>query len=114
MDTMNNRLLPLLERLLSLLVVFLLLSGTVVWSGKYFGRRLASPATATHPVTAAAFPTSDQLARLGLDATQLVQADSASWAVISPDGKADGTLLATDPYSHDVSGFVGPTPLYIH
>lgn len=114
MDTMNNRLLPLLERLLSLLVVFLLLSGTVVWSGKYFGQRLASPATATHPVTAAAFPTSDQLAQLGLDATQLVQADSASWAVISPDGKADGTLLATDPYSHDVSGFVGPTPLYIY
>lgn len=109
-----QKLIPLFERLLSLLVVFLLLSGTVVWSGKYLGRTFAGTAQKTTVETCVAQPTTEQLATLGLTAAQLTIADSASWLVMGTDGKAAGTLIATEPYARDVSGFAGTTPLYIY
>jgi len=109
-----NRLIPLFERLLSLLVVFLLLSGTVIWSGKYLGHRLAGVAAQESVETAVPLPTAEQLQMIGLSPAALRVADSASWTVVGTDGKDAGQLIATEPYAHDISGYAGPTPLYIY
>lgn len=111
-----SRFLPLFERLLSLLVVFLLLSGTVIWTGRYLGHDFAGApaATADDVQTCVAQPTADQLAMLQLTASQLAAADSAAWSVVNTAGEPAGYVVATEPYARDVKGYAGPTPLYIY
>ena len=51
-----NKYITLFERLLSLLIVFLLLAGTVVWSGKIFGRQIGTPSATDSTTTTVALP----------------------------------------------------------
>lgn len=103
---------PVLERLLSLLVVFLMLAGAAVWTGRLFGRPIGgvSSAAARH----AAAPDTAVLARLGLSDAVLTPCDSAAWTVAAPGGQGLGTLVSSESYAGDVTGFSGPTPLYIY
>ena len=67
------------ERLLSLLVVFLLLAATAVSAGKWFGRPLTmtqEEGNKAAPMLIAA-PTPQQLAALGLKEAALTEKDTA-------------------------------------
>ena len=107
-----TRYIPFLERLLSLLIVFLLLTGSVVWSGKIFGRYLGKPEAADSTSTAA-MPEADCLKQLGLQNATLQPMDSAAWQVTGKDGEAIGTIVSTAPYAKNVKGFAGATPLFL-
>ena len=102
------------ERLLSLLVVFLLLAATAVSAGKWFGRSHAM-AQEEHKAVPASFaaPTPQQLAALGLKEAMLTEKDTAIWRVTTSAGQNEGTILRTDHFAPDVKGFAGPVPLFI-
>lgn len=111
-QTNINKYIPFFERLLSLLIVFLLLSGTVVWSGKIFGRYIGNSATKD---TTAVVPLPDAvcLQQLGLQEAELQPLDSAAWTVMGKTGEELGTVVNTALYAKDVTGFAGATPLYL-
>lgn len=106
------------EHLLSLLVVFLLLSAAALWTGQLFGH----PTTPSDETEAAsgqktyAAPTDAQLEALALNAStaKLTPRDSASWTVTAANGSPLGTVVSSAAYASDVQGFAGPTPLYIY
>ncbi|MDY5087492.1 MAG: 4Fe-4S binding protein [Alloprevotella sp.] len=102
-----------LEHVLSLLIVFLLLTGTVMYSGKLFGHQFGAPETdGDAPVYAA--PDSRQTAELGLPANAtFTPTDSAAWTVRNADGEDLGYIITTEPYGKDIRGFCGPTPVYL-
>ncbi len=107
-----RKLQPLLERLLSLLVVFLMIAATAVWTGRLFGQPIGQGRqSALSPVAA---PDTAVLSRLGLAGTSLEQLDSAAWTVTARDGKERGTLVSSERYASGVSGFAGPVPVYIY
>lgn len=108
-----DKYIPLFERLLSLLIVFLLLAGTVVWSGKIFGRQIGTSAANDSVTTTIAAPDAEELLQLGLQEAQLEAVDSAAWEVTDKEGVVLGTIVSTAPYAKDVTGFAGPTPLYL-
>lgn len=104
------------SHLLSLLVVFLLLTATAVWTGRLFGHEFGTPSGASpRSATTAAPPDSARLARLGIAADRELQPlDSAAWRVTSPQRQDEGTVISTASYARDAKGFAGPTPLYIY
>lgn len=58
-------------------------------------------------------PDEEQMARLGLADVQLEVADTGVWNIKTHDGKVRGTLLSSAPFSKNIKGFHGSTPLYI-
>ena len=100
-----------LERALSLLVVFLLLAATVVPLGRLFGRPFG-PAAADE--AAAARPDTAVLAALGLSGARLTPAGTDLWTVTSAAGDDAGTLAGSRSRAADVTGFAGPTPVYVY
>lgn len=105
----------LLSRLLSLLVVFLLLAATAVWTGRLLGRDIlpSTCTTATLPSTPDAAVL--QALQLNSSTTRLVARDSASWTVTDIVRQNEqGIILYSLPYARNVNGFGGPTPVYIY
>lgn len=114
MTNTTQKLITLGERLLSLLVVFLLIAGTVVWSGRMLGQDFGQSADAEDVRALVAAPTAEQLADLGLDKARLLAADSAAWDAVDADGNELGSVVSTKPYAADVQGYAGATPLYLY
>ncbi len=108
-----NRFIPFFERLLSLLVVFLLLVGTVLWTGSLLGNKIGGDAV-VETISHATPPNEKQIGQLGIDGCELQVADSAAWNVLSSKGEEMGVVIATAPYAEGVKGFAGPTPLYLY
>lgn len=106
-----NKLLPTLERTLSLLIVFLLLAGTVIWTGRLFGHDFGTNSAASDVATVAPAPNDAERQQLGVANYQLIAADSAAWTVMGTD--TVGTVVATAPYAAEAFGYAGPTPLYL-
>lgn len=105
------------EQMLSLLVVFLLLTAATLWTGRLFGHDIgAHNESGKVDTTTLTAPSAQQLQQLGLDAktVQLTPRDSASWYVTTTNGLAQGTLISTQPYAPHVKGFAGTTPIYIY
>ncbi len=106
------------EHLLSLLVVFLLLTATALWTGRLFGHDLGATEMSTPSAAANKYaqPDDAQLQDLSLtpSAVKLTPRDSASWAVTDAQGHSLGTVLNSAAYAGDVQGFAGPTPLYVY
>lgn len=104
------------SHLLSLLVVFLLLAATAVWTGRLFGHEIGKPSgTPDTPTESAPAPDAARLALLGIASDrELSPLDSAAWRVVSPARQEEGTVISTLPYARDVKGFAGHTPLYIY
>lgn len=105
-----------LSHVLSLLVIFLLLSVTAVWTGNLFGKPFAENEQSKQSVVSLTEPTAQQLQDLGIDktTTQLALIDSAAWSVTSLRGENLGMLISTKLYAADIKGFAGATPLYIY
>lgn len=106
-----NRTISTLERALSLLVVFLLLTATVIPLGRFLGRPFG-PAAADE--AAAARPDTAALAALGLSGASLTAVDTDMWTVTSAGGDAAGTLVGSRSRADGVTGFAGPTPVYVY
>lgn len=110
-----SRLLPFFERLMSLLVVFLLLTGTVLWGGKLFGHEFVAPSVSDNlPSVTVAAPTAVQLKAMDVADMRLIPRDSASWNVQTPAGAPAGVILSSEPFALEITGFGGPTPLYVY
>lgn len=107
-----------LEHVVSLLVVFLMLVATALWSGKLFGHDIGSNATpGNNAKTTLVRPDNEQMRTLGLPANnecKLTQRDSASWTVTAQDGTDLGVVVSTAPYARHIKGFAGTTPLYLY
>lgn len=110
----TNKLINLLEHAISLLIVFLLLAGTVVWTGQLLGMEIGTGPQSAHLTDRSLLPDKETISRLRLpEDVSLQPNDSASWLVKSADGDKIGLLVATQPYAAKVTGFAGATPLYL-
>ena len=80
---MTKNIIPIVERLFSLLVVFLLLAATALWSGKFLGKDWlrVSDQDKIVQVTVKA-PNFREMTHLGLKGKTLVPYDSVSWRVV--------------------------------
>ena len=108
----------ILDHCLSLLIVFLLLSSVAVWSGKLFGRDIKGSVSDSETVRKESVaPTPEVLTALKLKPSevQITQRDSATWKVTGKNShKLLGHIVYTGPYAPKITGFAGPTPLYIY
>ena len=110
----TNKLINLLEHAISLLIVFLLLAGTVVWTGRLLGMEIGAGPQSAQLTDRSLLPDKEAISRLGLaENVSLQPNDSASWLVKSAAGDNIGLLVATQPYAAKVTGFAGATPLYL-
>ena len=95
-----------LEHVVSLLVVFLMLVATALWSGKLFGHDIGSNANpGNNAKTTLVRPDNEQMRTLGLPANndcELTQRDSASWTVTAQDGTDLGVVVSTAPYARHI------------
>ena len=74
----------------------------------------APSASSTLPAAyGAVAPDAEQMSRLGLQDVRLEVADTGVWHVTALDGKVRGTLLSSAPFSQNIKGYHGPTPLYV-
>lgn len=106
-----------LKHALSLLVVFLLLASTAVWTGRLFGHDIGQPADGTKLMPSLLPPDAALLKEMGLNEAEvkLSVCDSASWLVMKQaDHSPVGIIVNSLPYAKNVKGFAGPTPLYIY
>lgn len=113
MTPKQQNLIYFLQRLLSLLVVFLMLAAAAVWSGRLFGRDVGAAAqkAGAAEIAVGASPTADELAALGLPAgIALTPRDSVSWLVAAGDS---GMIVSSKPFTKDIKGFAGPVPVYV-
>lgn len=94
-----------------------MLTATAAWSGRIFGLRTVT--TESTAATAARCivppPTGEQTSQLGLENSELLPLDSTSWQVRDLATHTDiGMLLTSVPHAKNISGFAGPTPIYIY
>ncbi|QFQ12325.1 FMN-binding protein [Pseudoprevotella muciniphila] len=72
-----------------------------------------SAKSASHAAYGAEAPDAEQMVRLGLQDVLLEVADTGVWNVKARDGRSVGTLLSSAPFSKNIKGYHGPTPLYL-
>jgi len=107
-----------LSHVLSLLVVFLMLAATAVWTGKLLGRDTGkASAEKMELANGVETPSAQQLETLSIssDKAEITPRDSASWTVTAKNTHEPlGLIVSSAPYAKDVEGFAGATPLYIY
>ena len=112
---MLKKITPLVERLFSLLVVFLLLASTTLWSGKLMGYNwLRASEEAEIVESDVPAPTKEQQTELGLEEMTLIQRDSITWTVKAKDESEKGLVISSMPFSKDLIGYAGTTPLFVY
>lgn len=110
----TSRLIAFLERLLSLLVVLLLLASTAVATGRLFGRDFAVADTPASPAGDGTELSADKLKELLPEGAYTVRRDSAVWAVFNASGQPAGHIVNSGPLTRGITGFAGPTPIYMY
>ena len=113
MTPKQQNLIYFLQRLLSLLVVFLMLAAAAIWTGRLFGRDIGLSANKTEEKKHAVQTTltADALSALGLPTgVSLTPKDSATWLVAAGDS---GVIVSSKPFTKDIKGFAGPVPVYV-
>ena len=113
MTPKQQNLIYFLQRLLSLLVVFLMLAAAAVWTGRLFGRDIGLSANKAEEKKHAAQTTltADARSALGLPTgVSLTPKDSATWLVAAGDS---GVIVSSKPFTKDIKGFSGPVPVYV-
>lgn len=103
-----------LDMCLSLLVPFLMLAAAGVWSGEFLGNAVGSEPGQTTTVKVAV-PTPEELAAMGLAGAVLQPRDSVSWNVTATaEGKPAGRIVSSQLSAHEVMGYAGPVPVFMH
>lgn len=114
----SSYLVNFLSHTISLLIIFLLLTATAVWTGKLFGHEIGKSVVNKEKLAQGVkMPNRLQIENLRLNPSTVILTplDSAAWTVISiENGKSLGTIVSTAPYARNVKGFAGETPLYIY
>lgn len=108
----------ILERALSLLVVFLLLALSAVGGGRLLGRDIGAASAQGGAEPSSQPPTAEQLNALHLEGCTLQPADSATWTVVDRAGREAGVVISTAAADPDGTkaqrGFAGPVPLLMY
>ena len=113
---MSKKLIPFFERLFSLLVVFLLLASTVIWTGRFFGKDWLNDSADSEINVKQSIeaPTKEELAVLGLTDKELVPRDSMTWTVVSASKEKQGVVLSSSLFTKEFIGYAGTTPLFVY
>lgn len=99
------------EGVMSLLVVFLMLAGTVVCSGRLLGVDFfARPELTNRDL----LPPPDVLRAMDVYDYRIDEAGLGLWQLTSRRGESVGMLVCSRPYAGDAVGFAGPTPVWVH
>lgn len=99
------------EGVMSLLVVFLMLAGTVVCSGRLLGVDFfARPELTNRDL----LPPPDVLRTMDVYDYRIDEAGLGLWQLTSRRGESVGMLVCSRPYAGDAVGFAGPTPVWVH
>ena len=112
---MIKQIIPFVERLFSLLVVFLMLSATTLWSGQFFGKDWLNTSSGPQEKVSlqVAAPNAREMAQLRLSGKRLVPQDSITWVV--KDGQQSlGVVISSLSLAQDVIGYAGNTPLFVY
>lgn len=120
---MQNKQNPILSRLFSLLLVFLLLASTTISTGKLLGYEWTGNASeneseneklensVTQGISA---PTAEEMTSLGLDGKTIVPLDSMSWRVLDESKEETGYLVSSALQASKFMGYNGATPIFIY
>ncbi len=103
-----------LERLLSLLVVLLLVASTAVATGRLLGHDFAAADTPAAPARTGTDLPADKLKELIPEGAHTVRRDSAVWEVFNDSEQLVGHVVNSAPLARDITGFAGPTPIYMY
>ena len=116
---------PVLSRLFSLLLVFLLLASTTISTGELLGYDWMNEAGETGTEGSSvegnnstglslSVPTDEEIASLGLKGKTLVPLDSMSWEVIGESDNKEGYLVSSALQADQFMGYNGSTPIFIY
>lgn len=111
---------PILSRLFSLLLVFLLLASTTITTGELLGYNWQNKDTELETGTGKAVeqgipaPTTDEMTNLGLENKTLIPLDSMSWKVINASKVQEGFLISSALQASKFMGYNGSTPIFIY
>ena len=113
---MFKTLIPFFERLFSLLVVFLLLASTTLWSGRFLGIDWlrASAESEDNIKLEISAPNEEELKVLGLTEKKLIPRDSMTWTVIENSDEKQGVVLSSSLFTEQFMGYAGSTPLFVY
>ncbi len=113
---MLQKTIPFFERLLSLLVVFLLLMSTTLWTGRLFGYDWLNSSTDSEKSVEQAIeaPNTEEIAVLGLTGKELVPRDSMTWTVVSKTQEELGVVLSSSLFTKEFIGYAGTTPVFVY
>ena len=110
---------PILSRLFSLLLVFLLLASTTITTGQLLGYNWQNEATESETTEGSSvkqgisLPTEEELTSLGLDGKTLEPLDSMSWRVMGASKEQEGFLVSSALQADRFYGYNGSTPIFI-
>ena len=108
---------PTIQRLFSLLLVFLLLASTTISTGRLLGCEWASSVSSEsekpveQSITA---PNQEEMAALGLEGKTLIARDSISWSVVDEAKKKAGIVLSSGLQTGKFMGYNGSTPVFVY
>ena len=109
---------PILSRLFSLLLVFLLLASTTISTGELLGYNWQENASESETESSVSqgisAPTAEEMTRLGLDGKTIVSLDSMSWEVIGDAKHKEGYLISSALQTEQFLGYNGSTPIFIY
>ena len=108
---------PILQRLFSLLLVFLLLASTTITTGRLLGHDWSNTVAAdegTQVAQTITVPTEEEMTALGLEDKTLIARDSMSWTVVDKAQKKQGIVLSSALQTDKFMGYNGSTPIFIY
>ncbi len=113
-----DKIILVLKRMFSLLVVFLMIGATTLTSGRIFGHEWHGDAVVEgipqeEALAGLRMPDASQKRELGLLGARFQFRDSLSWTVVGKDGKDNGILLSSEKVGAGVEGFAGKIPVFV-
>ena len=109
-----NKIIQVLQRLFSLLVVFLMLGAAAVTSGSIFGHNLNPQYDSDEQKTSSIIePDALVKRKLEISDASFEVRDSSSWYATSMSGQPLGIVLSSESVGAEIEGFAGKTPVYI-
>lgn len=109
---------PILNRLFSLLLVFLLLASTTITTGQLLGynwqNNIAESETENSIKQSITTPSDSEMSQLGLEGKTLVPLDSMAWKVMDANKQQAGFVVSSALQTDKFYGYNGSTPVFIY